>query len=329
VVTANVFVTEPSRAPQGEPIGGFGDRLIGVDMSRPNLLPVTLLAGRLPQDGSLVDVAVTEAWLKRFGLQRRDADKVIGSEIELAAGRVIGQDPRHIHGRWVRLTIVGVVAQGAGSGNLVVPIEQARIAREWITSGADRGLELGASPSPYSGLLVIARGIHNVGPARDGITAIGFSSSAPENLIASVDSYLGVVEIVLTAVGLIALVVAALGITNALLASVRERKREIGVLKAIGARDRDVRRLFLIEALVLGFAGGVLGTAAGMAVARLVGAVVNGYLADQRLAGVRLSVSPVVVVGGIAGATVLAMLGGMVPAWRAARLPAIEAVGTG
>jgi ABC-type antimicrobial peptide transport system permease subunit len=178
-------------------------------------------------------------------------------------------------------------------------------------------------------LLVVARGIQNVGPARDGITAIGYSSSAPENLIASVDSYLGVVEIVLTAVGLIALVVAALGITNALLAAVRERKREIGVLKAIGARDRDVRRLFLIEALVLGFAGGVLGTLAGTAIARIVGAVVNGYLADQRLAGVRLAVSPIVVLGGVAGATLVATLGGMLPAWRAARLPAVEAVGAG
>ena len=58
--------------------------------------------------------------------------------------------------------------------------------------------------------------------------------------------------------------VAALGITNAMLAAVRERRREIGVLKAIGARDRDVYRIFLVEAAVLGFVGGVLGTVAGL-----------------------------------------------------------------
>lgn len=326
VVTAGVFVTSPSTTASGRPIRPFVERMVGIDMGRPGLLPITLLAGRLPQDGSLVDVAVTESWLKRLGLQRVDASRVIGTEITLAAGRVIGHNQDDIHGRWTRLTVVGVVAQGAGSGQLVAPIEQAQLARGWTVAGTDGGEELGASSSPYSGLLVVARGIDNVGPARDAITAIGYSSSAPENLIASVDNYLGVVEIVLTAVGLIALVVAALGITNALLASVRERRREIGVLKAIGARDRDVLRLFLIEAFVLGMAGGVLGTFTGAAVARVVGAVVNGYLADQGLAGVRLTVSPVVIGGGVAGATALAVLGGIAPAWRAARLPAVEAV---
>ena len=327
VVTARVFVASPSATVSGRPIRPFVERMVGIDMGRPGLLPITLLAGRLPQDGSLVDVAVTEAWLKRLGVARADAAQLVGTEVRLAAGRVIGRGRDDIHGRWTRLTIVGVVAQGAGAGQLVVPIEQAELAQAWTVSGTDGGEELGASTSPYSGLLVVAEGIENVGPARDAITAIGYSSSAPENLIASVDNYLGVVEIVLTAVGLIALVVAALGITNALLASVRERRREIGVLKALGARDRDVLRLFLIEAFVLGLVGGALGTLTGAAIARVVGAVVNGYLADQGLAGVRLTVSPLVIFGGIAGATILAVLGGIAPAWRAARLPAVEAVG--
>ena len=101
--------------------------------------------------------------------------------------------------------------------------------------------------------------------------------------------YLRVVEIVLSAVGIIALVVAALGISNAMLAAVRERRREIGVLKAIGARDRDVYRVFLVEAATLGFLGGVLGTALGWLIAAMVGRVVNGYLAAQRLVGVQLT----------------------------------------
>ena len=105
----------------------------------------------------------------------------------------------------------------------------------------------------------MAHSLDDVGTARQQITAVGYATSAPENLIASVRRYLHVVEIVLTAVGVIALTVAALGIANAMLAAVRERRREIGVIKAIGGRDRDVRRMFLVEAGVLGFAGGVLG----------------------------------------------------------------------
>ena len=138
--------------------------------------------------------------------------------------------------------------------------------------------------------------------------------------------YLHVVEIVLTRWGSIALVVAALGISNAMLAAVRERRREIGVLKAIGGRDRDVRRVFLVEAATLGFVGGVLGTALRVDDRGVVGHVVNGYLAEQGLVGVESTLPWMVVVGGIVGSTMLALVAGTLPAVRAARLPAREAV---
>jgi len=93
-----------------------------------------------------------------------------------------------------------------------------------------------------------------------------------------------VVEIVLGGIGVIALLIASLGIANALLAAVRERRREIGILKAVGARDRDVLRTFLIEAGSWG-RGGLIGTVLGLVLARLVAAVVDQYLASQGLAG--------------------------------------------
>ncbi len=161
---------------------------------------------------------------------------------------------------------------------------------------------------------------------RAAITHIGFSSSAPESLITSVDRYTHVVEIVLTAIGLIALGIAALGITNAMMAAVRERRTDIGVLKAIGARDRDVRRIFLVEAAALGFVGGILGTALGYLVARLVGLAVNHYLTSEGLTGVHVGLPLVVIAIGVAGSTVLALVAGAAPAQRAARIPARQAM---
>ncbi len=335
VVSTPVFVVRAERV-DGSRVDGFRERMVGVDTSRPARIPVTPLAGRLPAPGSTVDVAVTESFLKRLGLERTDADTVLGTELEVAAGRIRSAEDgpgtrsgdTSIQGRWRRLTIVGVVAQGAGSGQLVVSVDLARQNWEWTTSGIDAGDELGASPSPYAGLFVVARGIDNVGPARDAITGVGYASSAPENLIASVDNYLGVVEIVLAAVGLIALVVAAIGIANAMLAAIRERRREIGVLKALGARDRDILRIFVLEAAVLGLAGGVLGTLLGNLAARVVGAVVNGYLADQALPGVALVFPLEVVIGGIVGPTLVAAIGGAIPAWKASRISPREAVNT-
>ena len=162
---------------------------------------------------------------------------------------------------------------------------------------------------------------------RQAITRIGFSTSAPETLIAQVQRYLHVVEIVLAGIGFIALAIAGLGISNAMFASVRERRREIGVLKAVGAADSDVRRIFLVEAGMVGFLGGIAGTLVGWIAARLLADVVNGYLRSQKLQAVQVGLPWQVLVAVVGGATALALIAGTLPAMRAARLPARQAMG--
>jgi cell division protein FtsX len=317
--------------PQNPPVDSrtapFRDALIGVDLSRSGDVPVTATVGRLPSATSTTEVAVTEGFLRRMGLTKADAQRLLGTEVEIGAPRLF-ESAGHttVRGRWTRMSIVGVVAQEIGDGQFLAPIATATTARRWASQGVNPAV-FGVDASPYSALFVVARSLSLVAPVRAEITKVGFSTSAPETLIASVQRYLHVVEIVLAGIGLIGLVIAALGITNAMLAAVRERRREIGVLKAIGARDRDVRRIFLLEAATLGFVGGAIGTTAGWLTARALAGVVNKYLQKQGLAGVSLGVPTTVLVGGVIGATLLALVAGMLPAQRAARLPARQAMG--
>ena len=305
-------------AGEGTDPAPFLDGVVGVELARPELLPVTLLAGRLPEAASLTEVAVTEGYLERVGVHRDHPTDVLGTELVLGTPRFEALD-EEVWVRWSRATIVGVVAQEAGSGTVLAPIQQVEAAASFA-----------ATEDPhYDAILVEARDLDSVGDARRQIAGLGYSSSAPENLIATVQKYLRVVEMVLSAIGLIALVIAALGISNALFASVRERRREIGVLKAIGARDRDILRIVLIEAAVIGVLGGILGTAGGWAIAATVAAVVNDYLVRQGLVGVVLSLPAIIVAAGIAGSTALAVVAGVMPAFRAARLPARQAVMAG
>ena len=321
-VTATATATDPSQ---------FRDRIfdsmVGVNLARAGQMPVTVLSGRLPAPGSLTEVAVTPAFLERFGIDRRHIATALGREVELGSPRGF-RDPdgtSRLRGRWIRAQVVGVVAQQASAGGILVSLQEAQAAHAW-TVGGDPSVDTDVSTTPYSGLFVIANGLAQVAHVRAEITDVGYSTSAPENLIATVQRYVRVVEIVLGGIGVIALGIAALGIANALLAAVRERRREIGVLKAVGARDRDVLRAFLIEAGVMGALGGLIGSTFGLVVARVVAAVVDRYLTSQGLAGVHVGVPFRLGLLAVAGAVLLALAAGALPARRAARLPAREAV---
>jgi hypothetical protein len=306
----------------------FFDRLVGVDLRHPERLPITVLAGRLPSPGLSNETAVTLGYLDRMGMDAADPAAAIGQRVQLGVARVVrtptGQ--AEFRGRWLGATIVGVVAQEAAPGGFLVSLEQAEEDRRWALGGI--GIEAQPLPvSKYTALVVVADTLATVHDVRAEITDVGYSTSAPEQLIANVQRFVRVIDIVLGAIGLIALVIAALGIANALLAAIRERRREIGILKAIGARDRDVLRMFLFEAGLIGLIGGTIGTVVGITMAGLTALVVNGFLRDQGLAGVALSVPVWIVAAGVGGALVLALAAGTIPALRAAHLPAREAVG--
>jgi hypothetical protein len=316
----------PDEAREGRPVDFIGQE-IGADLRQAKDLPITILAGRLPRPGSTTEIAVTPGFLSRMAVARGDAARFVGTEITVGApqlARTNGQ--RVLRGRWHRYLVTGVVAQEAAGGELLADLGPTEQNRAWTLAGT-AGFGITLPKSPYVGAYVVADKLDDVGAVRSRITQIGYSTQAPENLLATVRRYLHVVEIVLSGIGVIGLVIASLGIANALLAAVRERRREIGVLKAIGARDVDVLRVFLLEAVVLGLLGGLVGTAAGYGVAAIVAAVVSGYLHSQDLAAVHASLPMLLAIAGVFGSGLLALVAGAVPAWRASRLPARDAMG--
>jgi hypothetical protein len=296
---------------------GFPTTVLSADLARVGALPVTLLAGRLPSPGSTVEVDVGGTYLKQIGLPTSKAARAVGTRLEL---ETVTTGPVLV-ARISTVEVVGVVDEQLGSGDVVAwpALTRQMVALQDLFPRPD-------APSPYVAVVVIARELSEVAAVRSQIAGIGYSTAAPVGLIVSVSRYLHVVELVLSGIGLVALAIAALGIANALLAAIRERRREIGVLKAIGARDRDVLRLFLLEAAALGILGGLAGTALGIAMAAGISANANAYLHSEGLAGVALSVPWALPVSSVAGSALVALVAGALPALRAARLPARSAV---
>ncbi len=153
--------------------------------------------------------------------------------------------------------------------------------------------------------------------------AIDFSILTPEEVLEVFGTVLNVVTSFLFAIAAISLLVGGINISNTMFTSVLERTKEIGVMKAIGAKNKDILIIFLIEAGLLGLVGGILGITVGLAAAKII-----EYIAITKLATTLLQIStPVYLfVGSLAFAFLAGAVSGLYPAWRATKIKPVEAL---
>ena len=139
---------------------------------------------------------------------------------------------------------------------------------------------------------------------------------------------LAVMQALLGSVGALALLVATLGVANTMMMAIYERTREIGVLKALGATNSEVRRMFTADAVLLGIIGGVVGVILGTLLGRLVDWIGHLYLESEGVLGIgQMSiVPPWLAIGALIFAGFIGVLGGLYPAARAARLDPVVAL---
>lgn len=148
-----------------------------------------------------------------------------------------------------------------------------------------------------------------------------FTIVTQQDLVKSFSTITGALTAFLGAIAAISLLVGGIGIMNIMLVSVTERTREIGLRKAVGARKRDIRTQFLIEALTLSMAGGFLGIALGYALAAIGTAVLRGFAANARA-----DVQPGAVLLATLTSIAVGLIFGIYPAYRAAQLNPIDAL---
>jgi putative ABC transport system permease protein len=149
-----------------------------------------------------------------------------------------------------------------------------------------------------------------------------FTIQTSEEIIASVNTILGVVQAVFIGIALISLLVGGIGIMNTMYTAVLERKRDIGVMKAIGARNSDVMLIFLLESGLLGLTGGIIGVLIGAGLSKSVELIAKGIIGNL----IQASFPWYLIAGALAFSFTIGVISGTFPAMQASRLPPVEAL---
>jgi putative ABC transport system permease protein len=164
-------------------------------------------------------------------------------------------------------------------------------------------------------------------PVKKQIQAWGFKTFAMLDQLEGIKKVFIFMDMFLFAIGMIAIVVASLGIINTMVMSILERYKEIGIMKAVGASDGDVKKIFFFEAGMIGLLGGVFGLILGWVVSILINLIINSVLSRQGVPYANFFSFPWwLVVGAVAFSILVSLIAGLYPALRAAKVDPIVAL---
>jgi putative ABC transport system permease protein len=181
-------------------------------------------------------------------------------------------------------------------------------------------------------LQVKATDANSVLDIADAINAMGFQANTAQSVVQSVNSFFLVLQVIFGGVGAIALLVAAIGIANTMTMAILERTKEIGLMKAIGAKNKDIMSIFLGEAAGIGFIGGLGGVILGWGGSALLNVIALSYFASQAssnggtVPSMATSTPFWLPIFALGFATVVGLLSGLFPAVRAANLVPVTAL---
>ena len=331
VAMSGTFATGTATKSQGAAAPAPPAPPAGALVSLPPLLsssatPV-LSAGRLPSSDGAKEVLLTDSEAAALGFPA--ARGALGTQVAYSATygalavfgstRNVATSPLDL-----KLVVVGIVSGNempAGAPGGMAPY--ATIRDYWAQLARVNRWKGGE----YSTITLLADSGLAVEGLRARVEGLGFQAQTFGDQFRSFEDVLGKMRLALIGLALVALLLACLGIANTMYSAVLERTKEIGVLKALGSRRRDVLLVFVAEAAVIGLAGGLVGILTAVALGRLGNAAVD-RLTQSVTSGhfdvFRTDLAVVAIALGLA--VVLSTVSGLLPALRAARQDPVRAL---
>jgi len=244
-----------------------------------------------------------------------------GQQLQLVLSKYDAQGNETRKTLSVRVTGVLKETRGEPDWTIYLPLDQIKSLNEWA-----QGRRINYNKEGYSQVVVKVQDVEKVLDISDQITQLGFQAFTPQSFVQGINNFYVILQFIFGGVGAIALLVAAIGIANTMAMSILERTREIGLMKAVGATNRDVLAIFLGEAAGIGFLGGLGGVIIGWLAGQGINVIALVYLANQ--AGQQGGAPPSIAVYtpvwlplfALIFSTIIGMISGLYPALRAATM---------
>jgi putative ABC transport system permease protein len=231
-----------------------------------------------------------------------------------------------------KLKIVGIVTtepyrgMRQGRTSVFLPISYAE-SLNMIQPGDLRNIMRPGQGKIYSALVVRVNKSKDVVHVEDEIKKAGFTTFSILDASKGITKFFRYLDLFLGIFGSLAVAVAFLGIVNTLVMAILERRREIGIMKALGASDGDVKRIFFVEAGSMGLLGGGVGVALGWILSRVINLATNLILQQWEVRPENFWYVPLwLVVAALAFSVLVSLFAGLYPASRAARLDPVQAL---
>jgi putative ABC transport system permease protein len=233
----------------------------------------------------------------------------------------------------IKFTIKGLIPEETEFGfdrfsNMaVIPIDASKRIPNLGFNNVWDLLKNNSEKGSYGSIYVRVEDVKDITPVADSLRKAGFNVFAFSEQLKEIKRSFIIMDSLLGAIGVIALVVAALGIINTMLMSILERTREIGIMKSIGGSEGEIKMIFFVEASTIGIIGALFGIALGWVVTRVANVIMNTQLRPQGLPSIDLFSFPWwLILGSIAFSIVISLAAGLYPAIRAARIDPVKAL---
>lgn len=312
-------------------LSGFPN-IQGVDPAQMRLFEIEMASGsgNLGPGQAIAGARVGQNFFNRTtGSPPQEAPNLQGQTLRLVLTRF--SESGEALERTVRVRVGGVMAESGADRDVAIymPLRDVQELNTWAT-----GQRSNPSREGYNQALVKVASPEAATAVEQAISAQGFFVFSFQTVLSSINTVFLVIQAIVGGIGGLALIVAAFGIANTMVMSIYERTREIGLMKAVGATNRDVMLIFLAEAGTIGMIGGIGGVIAGVILGQIGGFVGRQLLLAQiaQSGGSpegldSLVYTPVwLPLFAIAFATIVGVISGIYPALRAIRLDPIAAL---